>query len=58
MLESNKNPVEKVQLIVSVEGGVLVITDKEEINMDEGETSLQDGGSCRQIATAAILQQI
>ena len=41
-LESNENPVQKVQIIVSDEGGVLVITDYKEINMGEGETSIQN----------------
>ena len=36
-----------MQIIVSGEGGVLVITDCEEINMDDGETSIQNGRSCR-----------
>ena len=47
-----------MQIIVSGEGGALVITDYEEINMGEGRTSIQNGGSCRRFETAAILQQI
>ena len=58
MLESNENPVKKVQIIVSGEGVVLVNTDFKEINMEEGETSIQNSRSCRRIETAAILQQM
>ena len=33
------------------------MTDYEEIDMDEGETSIQNGGSRKRFETAAILQQ-
>ena len=45
-------------MIVSGEGGLLVITNYEEINMDEGKISIQNGGSCRRFETAAKVQQM
>ena len=58
-LESNENPVKEMQVIVGGHGGVLVITDSEDINMggaNISHLSVEDNGSCAEVKSATILQ--